>query len=272
MAIGAAPRGPGSLAWTIYIWPSQELVAKSWDWPQARHEAFERALTVLAIAAATCILDGRPFGGQHARSPISSDYLSFSAVRRGDSVHITITDFGGPESPDPDWPGPNGGASQPKPVDGLVVGLRGSDRYYRMVVFHGFMAPIPATNVLTPLFKDFGYTALCNHDDVISFAGQRLVFDPTSVADSLFSTIGSLQIHTGKTKLSQTPLHLPDPPLFPDSIGFRGERGAPPEQLNRAVSEQHQCYASPAVRSHALRIHQRKKKIRQGAPPGRYLH
>jgi len=271
MAIGAAPRGPGSLAWTIQIQPSPDLVARSWHWPQSRHGAFDLAVAALAIAAATCILDGRPFGGQRAESPICDGWLTYSVACRADSVLITVTDFSGPDSPDPDWPGPNGGAAQPKPVDSLVIGLRGSYRYCHMVVFHGFMAPIPTINILTSLFRDFGYIDFCRNGGRIPFAVQDFAFDPASVAGLLFAILGSLQIDTGANRASRTPAHLTFPNVSPGSIAFDWGRKTP-EQLEWISSDRQHRYAPPSLNGHVLGIHGQQRLARQCAPPGRYLH
>lgn len=148
MAIGTTPQRPGPLARTIHIWPSQELLAQSWHWPARWHEAFARAEGLLGLAAATCILEGREFDENDPQISQVVYGMKFIVVGKGDSIYITIVDFAGPE-PDPNSPGPNGGTHQPAPADGLVLGLRGANRCYRLVVFHGFMPSIPATHSLS---------------------------------------------------------------------------------------------------------------------------
>jgi len=134
MAFGAELVGPGPL---IYIWPSRELIADSWQWPASWHEAFEHAAGLLGLAAALQVLDGDSFDEEQFELPLCACCGKFSVTRRGESIIITISDFTGPNSPEPD-----DGGRQPSPVDGLVLGLRGSGRYFRLVVFHGFMPPM----------------------------------------------------------------------------------------------------------------------------------
>jgi len=143
MALGAEPLGTNPLACFIYIWPSRELIARSWHWPASWHEAFEHAAGLLGFAAATQVLDGRSFDQEQFELPLHACCVRFSVTHRGESIMIAISDFTGPDTPDPD-----GGARQPSPVDGLVLGLRGSGRYFRLVVFHGFMPSIPKINEL----------------------------------------------------------------------------------------------------------------------------
>jgi len=143
MAFGTEMVGPGALACTIHIWPSHELTAQSWHWPASWHDAFECAAGLLGLAAATHVLAGRSFSEQQFELPLSAGRVKFSVTRRGETIMITISDFTGPDSPCPD-----GGARQPSSVDGLVLGLRGSGRHFRLVVFHGFMPSIPMINEL----------------------------------------------------------------------------------------------------------------------------
>jgi hypothetical protein len=267
MTIGAAPRGPGSLAWTIQILPSPELATRSWHWPQSRHAAFDLAVSALAIAAATCILDGRPFGGQQVKSPICDGCLTYTLVRRGDGVLITITDFSGPQSPDPDWPGPNGGASQPKPAAGLVVGLRGAGRYYRMVEFHGFMVPIPATNISMRLSRDFGHAVLFNNDDEIPLAAPGFAFDAALAACSFSPAINSLRFDIPRSD----PCRILNLSLSP-STNACDWGGTSKEQLQWTISDRKQRYSAHPAHRTALRNRQRRRQTRPGASPGRYLH
>ena len=154
MAYGAAPAGD-SLAHTIYIWPSSELIAKSWQWPASWLEAFEHAAGRLGLAVAFCVLDGLPLSDKQVTLRLSVGCLKFSIERRDGSIVIAVSEFTGPQLPGPDAPGPSGARQQPCSVGGLVLGLRGSRKYSRLVVFHGFMPPIPGSNILIPAASIF---------------------------------------------------------------------------------------------------------------------
>lgn len=140
MAYSAKAARAGSLARTIfiYIWPTDELVARSWQWPAFWHEAFEQAADRIGYAVAMCIAGGRPIGEGQAGLRLSVGCITFSTERRGASISIAVSDFTGPETPGPDAPGPDGGRQQPRSADGLVLGLRKTARNSHLVVFHGF--------------------------------------------------------------------------------------------------------------------------------------
>jgi hypothetical protein len=148
MAYGAEPAGPGALAHTIYIRPSRELIARSWHWPASWHEAFEYATVELGLAAATCILGGLRLSKRLIAMQLSVDGVEFRVKLKGTSVYIAVLEFTGPAT-GPDAPGPDGGCQQPRSADGLGLGLRGSGKIFRLVVFHGYMPPIPAQNVFS---------------------------------------------------------------------------------------------------------------------------
>ena len=61
----------------------------------------------------------------------------------GTTVHIVVSEFSGPEAPDP----AGGIEAQPHAIDGLVIGLRGgANRSFHVVVFYGEVSSIPSTN------------------------------------------------------------------------------------------------------------------------------
>jgi hypothetical protein len=149
MAYGAEPAGAHSSSHTIYVWPSKELAAKSWYWPASWHDAFQHAAGRIGLAVAMCVLEGQPLGRRQALLRLSMGTVRISVRRRGTSIFVSVHEFTGPETPGPDTPGPDGGArQQPRSVDGLVLGLRGSGRSSYLVVFHGYMPPAPAESSL----------------------------------------------------------------------------------------------------------------------------
>jgi hypothetical protein len=148
MAYGAEPAGAGALAHTIYIRPSRQLIAQSWQWPPTWHRAFEQATAELGLAVATCLLNGLPVTKRLIAPQLSVEGVEFRVRRRGASVYIAVLEFTGPET-GPDAPGPDGGCQQPRSADGLGLGLRGSGRTFHLVVFHGYMPPMPAQNILS---------------------------------------------------------------------------------------------------------------------------
>jgi hypothetical protein len=152
MAYGAEPAGVDGPAHTIYVWPSRELTAKSWYWPASWHEAFQHAAGRIGLAVAMCVLEGQPLGQRKAVLRLSMGCVRISIRRKGASIFVNVHEFTGPETPGPDTPGPDGGArQQPSSVDGLVLGLRGSGRSSYLVVFHGYMPPVPVENSLSQI-------------------------------------------------------------------------------------------------------------------------
>ncbi len=150
MAYGAEPAGAGALAHTIYVRPSRELIAQSWQWPASWHEAFEQTMAELALAAVTRVLEGLPVTERLIALQLTDVCVAFRIEREGSRTYIAVLEFTGPEN-GPNAPGPNGGCQQPRPADGLVLGLRGSGRIFQLVVFQGYMPAIPgpARNVLS---------------------------------------------------------------------------------------------------------------------------
>ena len=144
MAYGAEPAGADPLAHTIYVWPSRELTARSWHWPESWHVAFEQAASQIGRGAAVCVMGGVPVSERPIAIELSTGCITFSVRHRGTGVYIAITEFEGPEHPGPRSPGPDGGCQQPRAVDGLVLGLRGSGKRFCLVAFYGYLPPLPA--------------------------------------------------------------------------------------------------------------------------------
>jgi hypothetical protein len=149
MACGAEIAGARALAHTIYVRPSRELIAQSWQWPASWHEAFEQTMAQIALATVTCILEGLPVTERLIALQLTDACVAFRIERTASRTYIAVLMFTGPGN-GPDAPGPNGGCQQPRPADGLVLGLRGSGRTFQLVVFQGYMPAIPgpARNVL----------------------------------------------------------------------------------------------------------------------------
>jgi hypothetical protein len=144
VAKGADIVAGGCPAHTIYIWPSRELIARSWDWPEAWHEAFEQAAGQLAGLVATCVLGGLPVTQEPAARQLRAGRASFRVKCSGTRIYIAVLDFEGPHPPGPD----GGTRKQPYPVDNLVLGLRGSGKSFTIVTFYGPLPPVPAENIV----------------------------------------------------------------------------------------------------------------------------
>lgn len=144
MAYGAQASGIPPLIRTIYVWPTPALIAVSWNWPPAWHQAYAHLAGALGVAAMLSALEGKPIDELAIEMPDGVDSVTFKFAQTATSIHITVTSFTGPDAP-----GPNGGArQQPCTIDGLVLGLRGSGKYLHLVVFYGYMPPTPITNIL----------------------------------------------------------------------------------------------------------------------------
>jgi hypothetical protein len=132
---GAAAPGP-----FIYVWPSRDLISRSWSWPTSWHDAFQDAASRIGLAVALYALDGGRFTRRLVSLKLSIGALKFRVKRRGNGLYITVVAFTGPEhSPDP-----SDDARQPSAVEGLILGLHGSGENSYLVVFHGQMPFIPA--------------------------------------------------------------------------------------------------------------------------------
>ena len=128
-------------AFMIHVWPTDELIAESWGWPESWHTAYAQIAWTLGLAAATQVVDGGSFDGQTGEFGPPIGCVRFTISQIGTTVHITISDFAGPQAPPPP---PNGGiGQQPTTIGGLVLGLREANGYFHVVVFHGPAPEIP---------------------------------------------------------------------------------------------------------------------------------
>jgi hypothetical protein len=112
--------------------------------------AFEQAASQIGRAVAVCVMGGLPVSERPMPIELSAGCICFSVRLRGTAVHVAITEFEGPEHPGPNSPGPDGGCQQPRPVDGLVLGLRGSGKCFCLVTFYGYLPPLPAGYSVPP--------------------------------------------------------------------------------------------------------------------------
>ncbi len=145
MAYGEQLRNGSPRAYyTIHVWPTDHLVDESWGWPECWRAAYEEFAWMLGLAVATQVLDGGSFAQHEVEVSTSIACVRFAISQTGTTIHITISGFAGPHAP-----GPDGGiAQQPTAIEGLVLGLRESNRYHHVVVFHGVAPAIPTSNVL----------------------------------------------------------------------------------------------------------------------------
>jgi hypothetical protein len=136
--------GGGSLTHTLHVWPADELIAQSAYWPSWWYPAYERAARQLADRVACCILGGLPDCPGPIRTELQpSGSLTFSVQLWGTTIEVLIWDFEGPDDPEPDAPGPDGGARQ-RAADGLVLGLRGTGKEFSVAPFYdGLVPPVP---------------------------------------------------------------------------------------------------------------------------------
>jgi hypothetical protein len=142
MTFGAETAGADPLAHTVHVWPSQELVARSWEWPEAWHAAYEEAASQIGRAVGVCVLGGLPVLEHPIALELPSGCVTFSVSVWGTSIYISITAFDGPGGPDS--PRPDGGCHQPRSADGLGLGLRGTGKHCQIVTFYGYLPPLPA--------------------------------------------------------------------------------------------------------------------------------
>jgi len=140
MTFGAEAPGADPLAHTVHIWPSRELVARSWEWPEAWHAAYERAASEIGRAVGVCVLGGLPVLEHPIALELPVGCVTFTVSVWGTSIYISITTFEGPDGPD----SPDGGCHQPRSADGLGLGLRGTGKYCHVVTFYGYLPPLPA--------------------------------------------------------------------------------------------------------------------------------
>ena len=143
MAYGEQFTTRSSVAYTIHVWPTQELIAQSWMWSERWRTAYQEIAWAISLAAATQVLDGGTFAHREIEIETETGRVRFTISQDGTTVHIVVSEFSGPEAPDP-----NGGIeAQPHAIDGLVIGLRGgTNRSFHVVVFYGEESSIPSTN------------------------------------------------------------------------------------------------------------------------------
>jgi hypothetical protein len=163
MAYGEQFIARSSVAYTIHVWPTQELIAQSWTWSERWRTAYQEIAWAISLAAATQVLDGGTFAHREIEIETEIGRAEFTISQVGTTVHIVVSAFSGPEAPDP-----NGGIEvQPHAIDGLVIGLRGgANRSFHVVVFYGEESSIPSTNR--------------THSDIsneVVYAVDRLQFD-----------------------------------------------------------------------------------------------
>jgi hypothetical protein len=143
MAYGEQFTTRSSVAYTIHVWPTQELIAQSWTWSERWRTTYREIAWAISLAAATQVLEGGTFAHREIEIETEIGRVRFTISQVGTTVHIVVSEFSGPEAPDP-----NGGIeAQPHAIDGLVIGLRGgSNRSFHVVVFYGEESSIPFTN------------------------------------------------------------------------------------------------------------------------------
>jgi hypothetical protein len=137
--------GGGWLTHTLHVWPTDEVVADSAYWPAWWDQAYDQAARRIADVVACCILGGLPDCPEPIRMELQpSGSLTFSVHLSGTTIEVFIWAFEGPDDPEPDAPGPNGGVRR-KTADGLVLGLRGVGKEFSVARFYdGLAQPIPA--------------------------------------------------------------------------------------------------------------------------------
>jgi hypothetical protein len=132
--------GAGAPVRFIYVWPSRDLIARSWSWPASWHDAFQDAASRIGLAVAVYALDGGRITKRLISLQLAVGSVKFRVKSRGGSLYITVVAFTGPDH-SPDFPD---GTRQPSAVEGLILGLHGSGEGAYLVVFHGHMPFIPA--------------------------------------------------------------------------------------------------------------------------------
>jgi hypothetical protein len=136
--------GGGPLTHTLHVWPTDEVTAQSADWPAWWYQAYERAARQLADRVACCILGGLPDCPEPIRMELlPSGRLTFSVYLSGTTIEVLIWHFEGPDDPEPDAPGPDGGKRRTT-ADGLVLFLRGTGKDFSVAPFYdGLVPPVP---------------------------------------------------------------------------------------------------------------------------------
>lgn len=136
--------GETPVAYTIHVWPTDDLRARSWGWSERRRKAYAQMAAAIALSVATQILEGGSFISQEIAFSCSIGTVEFAISQSGTTIRITISEF-----TNPDGPPPNGGEeAQPCAIDGLVLGLSGANGYFYVAAFHGVLPPMPTSSVL----------------------------------------------------------------------------------------------------------------------------
>ena len=131
------------VAHTIHVWPTRELIAQSWTWSERWHAAYQEMAWAISLAAATQVLEGGTFAGTEIDTETGIGSVTFAISQVGTTVHIVVSEFSGPNAPDPD----GGIEAQPHAIGGLVIGLRsGRNGTFHVVIFHGSVPTIPCIN------------------------------------------------------------------------------------------------------------------------------
>jgi hypothetical protein len=251
MAYGAELAGAGASVQFIYVWPSRELIERSWSWPASWHEAFQDAASRIGLSVAIYLLEGSRLSRQLISLQLSIGFTKFRVKRRGTSIVITVVEFTGPYVPGPDTPGPDG-ARQPCAVDGLVLGLHGSGKNAYLVVFHGKL-PIPAgehpsrlpmdriCRPIDPQLPMVRLTASKNQRDDARFS-DRIAEPGESARESgtgilRFSPVLHFRLVAGRPIYVARPLGSPEQPNMPHALG-RAEDGDPRRRSASAAKKE----------------------------------
>ena len=179
MAFGEQFIARGHVAYTIHVWPTHELIAQSWTWSERWRATYREIAWAISLAVATQVLEGGTFAHREIEIETEIGRAKFTISQVGTTVHIVVSEFSGPNAPDP-----NGGVeAQPHAIDGLVIGLRGgANRSFHVVVFHGRVPSIPFTNrIHSESSNEVVYAidrAQFDFQDIIMDLTQFIVDDP----------------------------------------------------------------------------------------------
>jgi hypothetical protein len=233
MAYATKPAGADPLAHTIYIWPSQELVARSWDWPEARHVAYEHAASEVGREVAVHVLGGLAIREQSIELRLAAGWISFTVRVFGTSIFVSIAAF---EEPDgPDSPGPGGGCEQPRSADGLILGLRGTGKCFSLVTFYGYLPPLPVGYTPGDLARILGWNGITNVNN--NFDRGVTVLNEFSMSDCDRSEAapGALAMRLRQpARRGKLAVSVRKNAAFPLSAGRKGTgRKTPPEILSQ---------------------------------------
>jgi hypothetical protein len=220
MAYGAEPPRGETLAHTMYVRPSRALIARSWHWPDSWHGAYEQATTNVAQKVAACVLNGLSIVQHLITMELPAGRISFCVTRWDRSIYIAVSDFEGPDDPEPTDPGPKGGTRQPNAADGVVLGLRGTGKNFTIVTFCGYLRPAAAGAFPAARFPgqvlSWGRMEI---GDVVSVAGSiskpaapgARMADTTKRKDSQIAVAGACMTRGAENARSTTPTLLASP-------------------------------------------------------------